>query len=63
MGSTVSKRQSNYKETAYFLPLSLQEVLVLIWSTQEGWKTESTLQPSCGFNPVTPGLEIQRPKH
>ena len=41
-GSIVS---SHYEETVYFLPLSSQKFLVLIWSTSEGWKAESTLEP------------------
>ena len=35
--STTSRLQSHYKETVYFLPLSPQKFLVLIWSTLEGW--------------------------
>ena len=35
-GSTVSRLQSHYKETVYFLLLSPQEVLVLIGLTLEG---------------------------
>ena len=44
-GSIVSKQQSYYEETTYFLPLSPQEILVLIWSTLKGWKAVSTLKP------------------
>ena len=29
----------------YFLPLSPQEFLVLIWSTLEGWKADLTMEP------------------
>ena len=36
IGSTVSRLQSHYEETVYFLPLSPQEFLVLILSTWEG---------------------------
>ena len=43
--------------------LSFQEGLVLIWSTLEGWKAESTLEPPNGFEPETPGLAVQRPNH
>ena len=53
-GSTFSRLQSHYKETVYFLPLSPQEVLILIWST---------LEPPIGFEPGTTGLGIQRPNH
>ena len=34
--------RTHYLETFYFKPLSLQEIIVLIWSTSEEWKTEST---------------------
>ena len=52
-----------WEETVYFLPLSPQEVLVLIWSTSEGWKSKFTLEPPSGLEPETPGLGIQRPNH
>ena len=45
--------------TVYFLPLSVQEYLVLISSILEGWKAESTLKPPSGFEPKTPRLGIQ----
>ena len=54
---------SHYEETVYFLPLSPQEVLVPIWSTSEGWKAKSTLEPPCAFEPGTFGLGNQRPTH
>ena len=44
-------------------PLNLQEVLVLIWVTSEGWKAESTLEPPNGFEPWTPGIGVQCPNH
>ena len=50
-GSTVSRVHSHYKETVYFLPLGAKEVLGLIWLTSEGWKVDSTLKPSSGFEP------------
>ena len=34
--------------------------MVLILSTSEEWKTESTLEPLSGFEHGTPGLDIQR---
>ena len=34
-GSTVSRLQSHYEETVYFLPFSSQEILVLNWLTSE----------------------------
>ena len=38
---TVSRLQSHYKDTICFLPVSLQELLVLIWSTSGGWKANT----------------------
>ena len=40
-----------------------QGFLVTIWSTSEGCKTELTLEPPSGFEPGTPGLEIQHLNH
>ena len=54
---------SHFEEAVYFLPLSYQKFLVLILSTSEGWKAESTLEPPSGFEPGTPGLGIQRLNH
>ena len=51
------------EETIYFLPLSLQKFLALIWSTSEELKAEMTLEPLNGFEHGTPGLEIQRLHH
>ena len=48
-GSTASRLQSHYEETVYFLPPSSQKFLVFIWSTSEGWKAETTLEPPNGF--------------
>ena len=42
-GSTISRLQSHYEETINFLPLSPQEILVLI---SEIWKAEQQPQPS-----------------
>ena len=47
----------------YFLPLSPQKFLVLILSTSEGWKAESTLEPPSGFEHGNPGLAIQCLNH
>ena len=47
--STVSKLQSYYEETVYFLLLSTTKFLVLIWSTLESLKAASTLESSSGF--------------
>ena len=54
---------SQFKEEVYFLPFSSQKFLVLILSTSEGWKAESTLEPPSGFEHGTPGLGIQRLNH
>ena len=62
-GSTVSRLHRHYEEAVYFLPLSSQNFLVLIWSTLEGWKAESTLEPPSGFKHRNPGLGIQHPNH
>ena len=58
-GSTVSRLQSHYEETIYFLPLNSQKYLVLIWSTSEGWKAESALEPTSGFELGVPVFGIQ----
>ena len=36
----MSRLHSHFEEAVYFLPLSLHEFLVLIWSTSEWWKAE-----------------------
>ena len=53
-GSTASRLQHHYWEAVYFLPISSQKFLVLIWSTLEGWKAESTLELPSGFEHGTP---------
>ena len=63
LGSTVSKLQSHYKDTVYFLALSLQGYLVLISSTLEERKAEPTLKPPSGFQPNTFRLGIQHINH
>ena len=55
-GSSASRLKSHYEQTVYFLPLSAQTFLVLIWSTSEEWKAESTLEPLCGFELRTIGF-------
>ena len=62
-GSTVSKLQSHYKEIVYILLLDPQKFLILIWSTLEGWKAKSTLEPPRSFEHRTPALGIQRYNH
>ena len=47
-GLTVSRLQSHSQEIAYFLPLSRQKFVELIWPTSQGWKVESTLEPTTG---------------
>ena len=58
--STASRLQSHFREAIYFLPLSSQKFLAVILSTSEGWKAESTLEPTSGFEQEVPGLGIQR---
>ena len=62
-GVQLPQRLSHFEEAAYFLPLSSQKSLALILSTLEGWKAESTLEPTSGFERRTPGLRIQRLNH
>ena len=54
---------SHFEEAVYFLPLSYKKYLVLILSTSEGWKANSTLEPPSGFYHGIPGLEIQHLNH
>ena len=44
-GVQLPQGYSHFEEAVYFLPLSSQKFLVLILSTPEGWKAESTLEP------------------
>ena len=62
-GVKLPQGYSHFEEAAYFLPLTSQKYLVLILSTSEGWKAESTLEPPSSFEHGTPGLGIQRLKH
>ena len=62
-GVQLPQGYSHFEEAVYFLPLSSQKFQVLIWSTSEGWKAESTLEPPSGFDHGTPGLGIQRLNH
>ena len=59
----MSRLQSHYEKAAHFLPLSSQKFLVLIWSTSERWRAESSLEPPSTFEPGTPGLGIHCPNH
>ena len=58
-GSTASRLEP-LREAVYFLPLSSQKFLVLILSTSEGWKAESTLEPPSGFKHGTSGCLLSR---
>ena len=62
-GVQLPQGYSYFEEAVYFLPFSSQKVLVLILSTLEGWKAESTLEPPSGFEHGTLGLVIQRLNH
>ena len=62
-GSTTFRLQDHYEETIYILPLSPQKLMLLIRSTSEGWKAESTLEPHSGFEHETHVLKIQRLNH
>ena len=42
MASNCLRATEHYEEAVYFLPLSFQKFLVLIWSTSEIWKAVST---------------------
>ena len=44
-GVQLPQGYSHFEEAVYSLPLSSQKFLVLILSTSEGWKAESTLEP------------------
>ena len=62
-GVQLPQGYSHFEEAVYFLPFSPQKFLVLILSTSEGWKAESTLEPPSGFEHGTPGLGIQGLSH
>ena len=62
-GVQLPQGYSHFEEAVYFLPLSSQKFLVLILSTSEGWKAESTLEQPSGFEHGIPGLGIQRLNH
>ena len=60
MGFNYLKARGHFEEALNFLPLSYQKLSVLILSTSERWKAESTLEPPSRFEHGTPGLGIQR---
>ena len=47
----------------FALTLTSQKFLVLVLSTSEGWKPESTLEPTNDFEHGTPGLGIHHFNH
>ena len=62
-GSIASRLQSHIEEAVYFLLLSSQKFVVLIWwSTWEEWKAEATLEPLSGFEHGTPGVPLLQQK-
>ena len=63
MGFNYLKATEPLQRGSLLLPPSSQIFLVLIWSTSEGWKVESTLEPPSGFEHKTPELGIQRLNH
>ena len=63
LGLIPPRLQNHYEEAVYFLQLSSQKFLVLIWSTSEGSKAESTLEPHSGLEHRTPGSGTQRLNH
>ena len=52
-GVQLPQGYSHFEEAVYFLPFSSQKFLVLILSTLEGWKAESTLELPSGFDLLT----------
>ena len=62
-GVQLPKGYSHFEEAVCFLLFSSHKFLVLVLSTSEGWKVESTLEPPSGFEHGTPGLGIQRLNH
>ena len=60
-GVQLPKGYNPFKEAVYFLPFSLQTFLVLILSTMDGWKAESTLEPTQLFWIQDPWIEIPVP--
>ena len=47
----------HYEETVYFLPLSAQKTMALIWLTLGGWKAELILEPPNSIESGTLDLE------
>ena len=59
--SPASRLQTLSEETSHFYPPILLKFLVLIWSTLERQKIESTLYLPSDFEPDLCGLAFQRP--
>ena len=59
-GVQLPQGYSHFEEAVYFLPFSSQKFLLLILSTSEGGKAESTLELPSRFEHGTRGLWIQR---
>ena len=49
-GVQLPQGYSHFEEEVYFLPFSSQKYQVLIFSTSEGWKAESTLESPSHLN-------------
>ena len=62
-GVQLPQGYSHFQGAVYFLPLSSKKFLVLILSTTEGLKAESTLELLSGYEHKTSGLGIQRLNH
>ena len=62
-GLTTWRLEPHFEQVVYFITISSQKFLILILSTLEGWKAESTLEPPNGFDHETPGLGIQHLNH
>ena len=62
-GIELPQGYTHFQEAIYFLPVSSQKILVLILSTAEGRKAESTLKPPSGFEHGTPRLGTQCLNH
>ena len=54
----VPQSYNHFEEAFYFLPLSPRKFLVLVLSSSEGWRVESTLEPPSGFEHETSELGI-----
>ena len=59
-GVQLPQGYSHFEEAVYFLPFSSQKFLVLILSTSEGWKAESTLKRHFKFSNSFTGKSIDK---